>query len=138
MAERLQCDNCGAILLREDQFCGECGAPRPAPPEAVEPSPAPEPKRPPSVPPVPPSTQPNSSAEVRWRVASIVLLVLGVLACLAGLIAFALVGSIGGETTTVEEDWLFSAFCCLLPIGGTGAILAAVGAVIWYTRLKRR
>jgi hypothetical protein len=78
----------------------------------------------------------SGAAEARWRVATIVLVGLGILACLAGLISFLIVGSVGGDTTTQQEDWLIGALCCLLPVGGTGAILAAAGAAVWYTRLR--
>jgi hypothetical protein len=71
-----------------------------------------------------------------WRVAFVVLLVLGVLTCLAGLLAFVLFGSMPGENTTVQEDWLFSAFCCLLPIGGIGLVMLAAGVTIWFSRLR--
>jgi hypothetical protein len=65
-----------------------------------------------------------------------VLLVLGILACLFGLAAFLLFGSTGSDTTTPAEDWLIGAICCLLPIGGLGAILLAFGGAIWYTRIR--
>ena len=68
--------------------------------------------------------------------AFVVLLVLGVLACLAGLLAFVLFGSMPGENMTVQEDWLYSAFCCLLPVGGTGLVLLAAGVTIWFSRLR--
>jgi hypothetical protein len=152
MTDLIQCDNCGAVLAEEDVFCGECGAPRSAPAEAIEPvvdgtAAVPEPD--PVAEPQPgvaspvrlaPSAAegPAGSPEVGWRVAFLVLVVLGILACVAGLFAFLLVGSIGGDTTTPQEDWLFSALCCLLPVGGAGIVLAAVGAGIWYTRLRSR
>ena len=151
MADQIQCDNCGAVLGKEDIFCGECGAPRPSAAEAIEsaaeePSAVPDPAA--SVQPLtdvsptgPGPSLPAASSgpsEAAWRPAVIVLIVLGVIACLAGLLGFLLLGSVGGETTTTQEDWLIGALCCLLPIGGTGALLAAVGAAIWYTRLRRR
>jgi hypothetical protein len=148
MADLIQCENCGAVLAKEDVFCGECGAPRPREPSAAEPAagaPQVVPEPPIAVPPSldaspPPSATPSeglsSATEARWRVATIVLIGLGILACLAGLVGFLLVGSIGGDTTTQQEDWLISALCCLLPIGGTGAILAAAGAAVWYARLR--
>jgi hypothetical protein len=78
----------------------------------------------------------SGAAETRWRIAAIVLVGLGLLACLAGLVGFLLVGLIGGDTTTKQEDWLFGTLCCLLPVGGAGAILVALGAAAWYTRLR--
>ena len=151
MADLIQCDNCGAVLAKEDLFCGECGVPRPVPPEtgpASDEAPAPagtaESAEPlPGAPPeddhepLPPPRSPGSP-EAGWRVAFFVLLGLGIMVCLAGVLAFVLVGSIGGDTTTVQEDWLISSLCCLLPVGGTGAILVAGGAVIWYMRLRSR
>ncbi len=151
VADQIQCDNCGAVLGKEDTFCGECGVPRPSIAEvtesaAGEPSAVPDPAG--SVQPVTdvsptgPSPSPpagfSGPSEATWRPAAIVLIVLGVIACLAGLLGFLLLGSVGGETTTTQEDWLIGALCCLLPIGGTGALLAAVGAAIWHTRLRRR
>ena len=68
--------------------------------------------------------------------AFVVCLRLGIHACLAGLLAFVLFGSTPGENTTVQEDWLYSAFCCLLPIGGTGLVLLAAGVTIWFSRLR--
>jgi hypothetical protein len=80
----------------------------------------------------------SGAAKDRWRVATIVLVGLGILACLAGLVGFLLAGLIGGDTTTKQEDWLIGALCCLLPVSGAGAIFAAAGAVAWHTRLRSR
>jgi hypothetical protein len=148
MTEIIQCENCGAVLGKEDIFCGECGAPRPAAaaasagpaePAAQELQPVAEPAAsvPPLVPPVSPSTPPSFSAQKGWRVAFLVLLVLGIIACVAGVASFLLLGSIPGENMTRQEDWLYAAVCCLVPIGGTGALLAAAGGVIWYARLRK-
>jgi hypothetical protein len=70
-------------------------------------------------------------------VAFLVLLVLGVLACIAGLAGFLFMGLVGSETATAEENWLGGTLCCLLPLGGTGVILAIVDSAIWYTRLRK-
>jgi hypothetical protein len=70
--------------------------------------------------------------------AFIILVVLAVIACLAGIVAFLIFGSMEGEAATPAEDWLFSAICCLLPIGGTGALLGGIGGIIWYTRLREQ
>jgi hypothetical protein len=137
MAEQVQCHNCGAVLLAEDVFCGECGAPRAPSTEPAEPVEAEQPA-PPVLPPAPTSAQPTSPTGTGWRVAFIVLVVLGAIACIAGILVFVLVGSLESEAMTPQEDWLYSALCCLLPIGGTGAILAASGGLIWYTRLRER
>lgn len=153
MADLIQCENCGAVLAKEDVFCGECGAPRLQEPEPVEPTAGRPLVDQPPVGPEPssavasaldaspsPSTAAlqgtSGAADARWRVATIVLVGLGILACLAGLLGFLLVGSIGGDTTTKQEDWLIGALCCLLPVGGAGVILAAAGVAAWYTRLR--
>ena len=131
MADILQCSNCGAIMGPDDDFCAECGAPRPPKPTASESSPAPD-APPPALP-----ARPADESEVRWRVAMVVLLLLGVLACVVGLVAFVLFALIESEGYTTAENWLFSALCCLLPIGGSGAIMGIVGATIWYSRLRK-
>jgi len=142
MVAQIQCDNCGAVLLEEDVFCGECGAPRPSLADIVEPTTADAPEAQPlefpprleSTPTPPPP--PADSSLMKWRVAFFTLIILGVLACCAGLASFALFGSTPSAETTPQEDWLYATICCLLPIGGAGAILATIGGVIWYTRLR--
>lgn len=148
-----QCDSCGAVLLKEDLFCGECGAPRPLPVEVTTPAVAETPVAveepvtpvkpaspwPPKPPPVPlPPKRRSESSEAGWRVAVIALAVMGVIACLGGLISFLIFGSIGGDTTTPTENWLFATILCLLPIGGPGAILLIASLVIRNKRLKNR
>jgi hypothetical protein len=135
MAEPIQCDNCGAVLLEEDTFCGECGAPRPSlipGPETVEPEPpAPE------VPQARPAA-PVDARQRRWRVMIIILSILAAILCLAGISAFLLFGLAETEGVTTEENWLYATFCCLLPFAGAGAILAIAGLGIWFTRLRNR
>jgi hypothetical protein len=151
MNQATQCQNCGAALGEEDIFCGECGAPHLPAAEVgesgvTEPPPAPEPDVTEPSPDLPPTPEPELPAEAKppassdtgWRLAIVVLGVLGALACLAGLLAFLIVGSVGGDTTTKQEDWLIAALCCLLPVGGIGLLLVAAAAVVWYTRLRSR
>ena len=131
MSQPIQCDNCGAVLLDEDTYCGECGAPRPtviAPAEVVD-----EPESSPA-----PAARPadRTNTDTAWRVAAAVLGILGILVCLLGFAAFLLFGLIEGEDMTPAENWLFSAICCLLPIAGTGVTLAVAGLVIWWARLR--
>ena len=141
MTQPIQCDNCGAILLDEDIYCGECGAPRPTvitPAEAVDDTQAEVPKEPwPSPPPAPGSAGQTDSDTV-WRVAAAILGVIGVLGCLLGIAAFLLFGLIEAEDMTPAENWLISAICCLLPIAGTGVSTAAAGLVIWWAKVRNR
>jgi hypothetical protein len=145
MTEIIQCENCGAALAPEDTFCGECGAPRPASGGAAEPAkpdqpaaPQVAPSPPPFVPAALPAAHPIASAQKGWRAAFITLVVLGAITCVVGLAAFLIFGSIPGENMTPQEDWLYSAVCCLLPIGGIGALLVVIGGVIWYTRVRKQ
>jgi hypothetical protein len=50
---------------------------------------------------------------------------------------FLVAGSLEDESMTVLENWLFSAFCCGLPIGGVGAGFLAGAVAIWYRRLRK-
>jgi hypothetical protein len=77
-------------------------------------------------------------SQTGWRVAFIALVLLGALACLAGLVAFLLMGLTESDVTTPQEDWLYATLCCLLPIGGTGAILVITGVAIWFRQLRQR
>jgi hypothetical protein len=133
MTAVIQCDNCGAVLAKEDLFCGECGVPRPvaSEPEEALPNAAPTSDTI-TPPPAPPAAEPRTG----WRVASVVSLVLGLLACVAGVLAFLLGGTLEYEGWGTTENWLFAAFCCLLPIGGAGIVLIAVGAAVWFKRLR--
>jgi hypothetical protein len=152
MSEQTQCDNCGAVLLAEDLFCGECGAPRRSLDEVIEsvtgeeqakveqpvkviaPPPKPPKPRPSMASAIPSADSPRSG----WRVAVILLITLGVLACIVALVAFVVFGRMEGEDTTPAEDWLFSAFCCLLPIGAIGAVFLGTGVFFWFRRLRNR
>ncbi len=138
MAESIQCDNCGAVLLKEDAFCGECGAPRPSLTPGLEPV-EPVESEPPA--PVVPQARPAAPVDARQRRWLVVTTILGVLAailCLAGIAAFFLFGLTETESVTTDENWLLATFCCLLPFAGASAILAIAGLGIWFTRLRNR
>lgn len=134
MAAVTQCDNCGAVLAKEDLFCGECGAPRPHPGEVEEPSPG-APTTPATAPPLP--TPSSGVPQTGWRVTAVVLVVLGLITCMVGVLAFLFAGSLEYESLTGLENWLVSALMCLLPIGGAGVFLLAISGIIWYTRLRQ-
>lgn len=140
MADPIQCTTCGAVLLEDDLFCGECGAPRPAPGDAMADAIAPETIPPvgaiPAAPrPVPP-VRSTGGTHAGWRMAAYALLGMGVLSLIMGMVAFFLAGTSPSEGLTTTENWLFPAGCCLLPFAGFGVLAAAVGAAIWYTRLR--
>jgi hypothetical protein len=134
MTQPIQCDNCGAVLLKEDLFCGECGAPRPS---LIGPAKT-EMADPPAAPPSPQVEAPGGSREAVWRVAVIVLGITAAILCLIGVAAFLLFGLTDSDVTSPTENWLYATFCCLLPIAGTGAILAIAGLGIWWVRLRNR
>ena len=133
MASSIQCDNCGATLSEADQFCGECGVPRPLSDGEEDPSPGTSPA--PSAA-APSPARPASAPGTGWHVAAIALAVLGVVTCLASVLVFLFAGFLEYESMTTLENWLFSAFCCLLPIGGVDTVLIAAGVAVWYTRLR--
>jgi hypothetical protein len=128
------CEECGGVLAKDDLFCGECGALRApgaqAPPAAGEP-PDPEPS-------APPAARPPVSPEGRWRAAFIILVVLGIITCFVALAAFLIVGATPSEFTTPQEDWILSAVCCLLPVGGAGIAFISAGVVVRYRSLRKR
>lgn len=128
MAGLEQCEYCGAVLSPDDTSCGECGAPRP---ETALPLP-------PDLPPAPSSAAsgPLPSSRTGWRAAFVSLIVVGVLVCIVGILAFVLAGVTETEGWTTEENWLFSAGCCLLPIAGSGLVLVLAGVGIWFVRLR--
>lgn len=136
MARAIQCENCGAVLMEEDVFCGECGTPRPATTQPSEAEAADSPTFPPPPPPSPEA--PSGSKETGWRVAVTVLGITAAILCLIGVAAFLLFGLTESDVTTPAEDWLYATFCCLLPIAGTGTVLAIAASGIWWVRLRSR
>jgi ascorbate-specific PTS system EIIC-type component UlaA len=84
-----------------------------------------------------PGAWPSAGGTTGWRAAFIVLLVVGALICLLGVLVFLVFGLTEAEGWTTGENWAFSAFCCLLPIGGAGLVLLMAGAGIWYARLRK-
>jgi hypothetical protein len=137
MPQALQCENCGAVLIKQDLFCGECGAPRPSLPPTSEPGPVESlPAPSPSV--EAPSPTARSSPATSWTIAALVLGLLGVILGVVGLAVFLLFGLTGSEVASPRENWIYSGFCCLLPIAGTGGILAVTALAIWLTRVRNR
>jgi len=133
MAETIQCSNCGAILHEDDLFCGECSAPRAPSTTSVDLLDEPQADL---LPGPPPPRRPDP--ERGWFVAAAVLGTIGVLLCVLGILAFVLVGIIPAEGVPQTEGWLISATCCLLPIGGAGAVAGVAALVIWWARLRNR
>ena len=132
MADLVQCEECGAVLAKDDLPCGECGAVRPpggpAPRGTVDPTVA--------VPSPPPAARPPAFPKARWRAAFIILIVLGIITCVLALVIFGIVGATPSEATTPQEDWIYSAVCCLLPIGVAGMLFITAGVVVWYRSLR--
>jgi hypothetical protein len=71
-------------------------------------------------------------------VVAAVLGTVGMILCLLGLAVFLLFGLVESESVTPGENWLYSTICCLLPIAGTGTIVALAGLVVWWVRLRDR
>ena len=133
MAKVMQCENCGAVLLENDLFCGECGAPRATLPEPSEPkvevpagggeeeagpSPAgasevvaPESGVPEAGASSASSTQQPIMSVTGWRVAFVVLLVLGVLTCLGALAAIC--NGVYSNPDTRWELWILFGMAAL-------------------------
>lgn len=69
---------------------------------------------------------------------TIILGIVAAILCLAGISAFLLLGLTETEGVTAQENWLYATFCCLLPLGGAGAVMAIAGLGIWFIRLRSR
>lgn len=85
-----------------------------------------------------PPAQPARSPETGWRVAAIVLGVLSMICCLAGISAFLLFGLTPSEGYSSSENWIYATFLCLAPIGGSGAVLAIAAVLIWRKFARER
>ena len=157
MADALECSNCGAILTREDLFCGECGAPRPSSPVGTElvtpdapPPRVPEPEdlqpSPPSgpAPPSPAAHRPIPAPPPRprgisegWRTVSTIIAFLALSGALVMIVVGILIGFVfldpdTGQAAT-EPLILGASLLCFCP----SALLIA-GAVTLYALVIRR
>ena len=168
MAESVQCANCGAVLLEEDIFCGECGAPRPmlaataGPPEPVAaplpsapmpatagppgPAAAPLPSAPMPATPLPPTpglppVQPasrRSGVSEGWRTAAIVVAILAVVAAVGLWIGGLLLAFV------VPDPELGQAATQDMIVGSSvcclcpGVLSVAVAIVLWAVVIRRK
>jgi hypothetical protein len=137
MAETILCDNCGARLAPEDQFCGECGAPRPtlapgAVPPQVETQPAPVAVEYEPVPPTVPSPVSKGSSEGK-RTAAKVIAILSVVVAI-GLCGSGFILALLQPTDIDKTDWLLGTSVCFVCPG----LLALVLAVVLWALVVRR
>jgi hypothetical protein len=108
----------------------------PGPPAGPQPGGSPAAGQAPVVPPVRLGREQQFASESAWRFGFYILLILGVLTCVAALLFFFVLGLSESDVATPGENWLYSALCCLVPVGGTGALLLLAGLSIWYARLR--
>jgi len=126
MAETILCDNCGAALAPEDEFCGECGAPRPTLMQGAVPA---KRETPPAsyegVPPAAPPATPRGRSEGGRTAAKIIAILAAVVAvglCGLGLILAFLTPV---QDATTQDMLLVSTLFCFCP-GVLALILALV------------
>jgi hypothetical protein len=135
MAETIFCDNCGAALAPEDEFCGECGAPRPTLTQGAVPA---RRETPPAsyegVPPAALPSTPRGRSEGRRTAAKIIAILAAVVAvglCGLGLI-LAFVTPVQDATT--QDMLLVSTLFCFCP----GALALILALVLWAVAGRRK
>ncbi|MCR4408173.1 MAG: zinc ribbon domain-containing protein [Anaerolineae bacterium] len=117
----MKCPNCGAEIAPGDVFCGNCG-------KMVLPEESTAPPPPPPVPPPPPADRTRKAMTI-----GIILVIAGVVLCLAGVGIGAVVAFAGqGEDLSLAESVTGSVLCCMTPLALPGVIMAVIGGVVWF------
>lgn len=115
-----RCANCGAELRPTDRYCGECGLPTFVTPSAEAPTPA-------AAPAAVPAATPESDNRAWAIVASILLLLIGAVACVVGALLMFGASWIAADT---DSGWIAvaSGLCCVLP----ALAMMIGGGIVWY------